>query len=164
MLTHPSIRIGDRARFPLGRLGDERVYPRSWEAIAFRNGCVVARRLHDGYTREVAIYWWERYTLDERPRARQTERRRLPLPRLNVDRSRPGFYVSARSSDGRQYVLCAGPFSYPGDAARVELRVRRYIAEHYGQQYDRGEIAIGVCRVETGERDGRFNAEIGVSA
>lgn len=161
MLTHHEIKIGDTARFPLGRLGDDEVYRYRWEAIAFRNGLVVARRLHDGVTRELSAHWWHRYTLDYRPRKTVSLPRRLPPPKLNADRSKPGFYVSAIDSgpSKRGHVLLAGPFSYPGDARRVESRCRHLLSVKYPGEFN---AAIGCCKLDHSTRDGAWNTELGL--
>ena len=163
MLSHPSIKIGDRARFPPGRLGDADVYRHSFEAIAFtRDGLIRARRLCDGVTRELSITWWERYTLDDRPK-RQTERKRLPLPRLNVDRAREGFYVSIKHAHKPgAYILAAGPFSYPGDADRMVTRVKAHVDRTYGSTREWWDMRFGTCKVQDGSRDGKFNQELGL--
>lgn len=162
MLMHPDVKIGDMARFPLGRLGDETVYRRRWMAVAFTRGLVVAKRLHDGITRTVAVHWWAQYTLDYRRKGSlpTVDYTKLPPPTLNTDRSKPGFYVSAIDprKTGR-YTLLAGPFSYPGDAHRIETKVR-FIADK--KHPNTHHVPFGVCRVETGEKDGRWNAELGL--
>lgn len=159
MLTHPSIRIGDVAQFPIGRLGDREISRRRWEAIAFRPGIVMARRRHDGITRELADHWWRQYAHDWRP-ACYAERRSLPLPRLNADRTRPGFYVSVQHArKPGAYVLAAGPFSYPGDAARVVAKVRAMLTREYGDTREWWDLQVGTCKVEDGTRDGKWNRE-----
>lgn len=166
MLTHSSIRIGDRARFPLGRLGDTATYRHSFEAVAFRSGAIVARRLADGCTREVSDRWWQEYALEYRrpvPRELQ-ERRRLPLPHLNTDRGRPGFYVSIQHAHKPgAYILAAGPFSYPGDADRLVRSVRAYIDQKYGSTREWWDMRIGTCKAPDGSKDGRFNQEVGIT-
>jgi hypothetical protein len=62
------IRIGDVARFPLGRLGDAQAYNRTWEAIAFpaersMRHCVIVRRRHDGLEKCIAQHWFVTYAL-----------------------------------------------------------------------------------------------------
>ena len=165
MLTHLTVRIGDRARFPLTRLyRDDPPYNRDWAVWAFtRDGLIIVRRRHDGLERIVNMSHWAHWAIDEPRHAIPGEpRRALPRPPLNADRTRPGFYVSARQSSGKAYVLLAGPFDNPSDARRWEPKARHYVASMYEREYDSGEIAIGVCRAEDGQRDGRFNRELEV--
>lgn len=162
MLTNPAICIGDTARFPLGRLGDDDTYRHRWMVESFAlDGCVTVRRLADGARRTMAAHWFERYTLDERPRAR-VERRALPLPRLNSDRARPGFYVSVRHVDHTRHVLAAGPFSYPGDAERCVRAVRVIVNRDHGASRDWWSLSIGTCKAPDGALDGRWNSELGL--
>lgn len=167
MLTHPCIHIGDTARFPLGRLGlDEPVYRHRWEAVAFtHDGCIVCRRLHDGIERTLSFTWWDRYTLDER-QAKINVPEPLPLPKLNADRTKPGFYASVREHNGpnARYILAAGPFSYPGDADRLTRAVRHKVNQDYGSTPQWWDLATGTCRVEDGTKDGIWNRELGVTA
>jgi hypothetical protein len=168
MLLNVCIRVGDFARFPLGRLGDEDVYRHRWIAESFTlDGCVVARRLSDGVRRTVSIHWWRHYALDYRALSRDRAlpvARALPLPRLNADLAREGFYVSILSDDhpGR-HILAAGPFSYPGDADRMVRKVRTFI-DHGGYLNGRAwwSIRVGTCKVDNGRIAGRWNHELGL--
>jgi hypothetical protein len=163
MLTHHRFKVGDRARFPLARLGDEQTYRHGFELIAFRPGIIVARRLADGMVREVSDYWWSTYALKDRPNRVPPARPSLPLPPLNTDRARPGFYVSIlHAHKPGAYILAAGPFSYPGDAKRLLTPVRLLVNRQYGDAREWWDLSYGVCRTETGERNGRFNQELGL--
>ena len=160
MLRHATITIGDRAYFPASRLGDTEVYRRTFEVVAFRpGGLIVCRRRHDGLERTVSGQWWERYAIDPPRSTPRAPLGPLPLPELSQDRSRPGFYVSARSSrhPGR-YLLLAGPFDSTGDARRYVPLAQREHNARYDDPWC--EVGIGTCRIETGERDGIWNAEL----
>lgn len=173
------IRIGDTARFPLGRLGDEQVYRYRWAVDAFtRDGCVIVRRLHDGITRTLAAArWFEKYGLEERyvryseqearkdarrQAARQLAERRQAAERssarrakLQTDPTQPGFYVSARK--GPKYALLLGPFVDHGTALRMVEQVWPIVRE-YDDPF--AEVGVGTCRTETSEREGKFNGRI----
>lgn len=178
MLTTPDalIRIGDTARFPLGRLGDETVYRHLFEVTAFRqDGCIVLARRHDGFTRTIARYWFEKYrTLesqsayyDRKPHAGnetiahgtaldQLRARRLQTVRLQTDPTVPGFYVSALERGGStgRYALLLGPFVDHYTA----LQFTR-LGHELVRPYDAGwnDIAVGTCKVASSACQGKFN-------
>jgi len=57
--------LGDTARFPLARLGNQEVYNRTFEVIAFgghqKRHCLLARRRHDGFQKWIAQHWFFAY-------------------------------------------------------------------------------------------------------
>ena len=61
-----------------------------------------------------------------------------------------------------QYVLAAGPFSYPGDAARLVPRVRYIVDREYGSTREWWDLLVGTCKAMDGMRDGRWNQELGL--
>lgn len=161
------IRIGDTARFPLGRLGSDDVYRHRFEVYAFtRDGCAIVRRLHDGLTRTVSMHWLERYLTDDCYRSARADdsaiaigletmrASRVANVRRQLDPSQPGFYVSARH--GQRFALLLGPFTSLYDARQLEP-----IARRLAQPYDTYcEYAYGTCRAETSERVGKFNPQV----
>ena len=62
---HFDVRLGDTARFPLDRLGNEDVYNRTFEVVAFggyqKRHCVLVRRRHDGFSKWIANHWFDAY-------------------------------------------------------------------------------------------------------
>ena len=56
-------RIGDRARFPLRKLGNAETYRHPWEVVAFYpdGWTMQIRRLADGITRIIGLHWWATY-------------------------------------------------------------------------------------------------------
>ena len=171
MLSHPTVKIGDTARFPLRQLGDEAVYRYRWEATAFRpDGSVLCRRLHDRFEKVLSVRWWDRYQTEDRyvtyqEKERQlTERRqaiaqlrakRLQSAQLQTDPTQPGFYVSARK--GPQYVLLLGPFVSLYDALQLVEPVWPLVRE-YNDPFC--EVAVGTCKTVESTRIGKFNERI----
>lgn len=174
MLSIPSrhIRVGDLARFPLGRLGEETVYPRSFEVVAFQPSIVILRRLHDGLERRVSTFWCERYALENRPTIADEsfeERRQSQVAGLErirrskiagaahqTDPSKPGYYVSARK--GPSHRLLLGPFADHYSALQLVRIARQVCDRKYDDPYC--EVSYGTCRAETSERAGLLNSDV----
>lgn len=171
MLTHPQIRLGDVARFPLGRLdSDEPVYRRRWAVVAFARDAVIVRRLHDGREKVISARWVEQYRLNEpKPQtpidaktACQAGRAALHARRLanahahqQTDLSQPSYYVSARK--GPRHVLLLGPFVDHYSALSL-VRDAWPIVRRYEDPW--AEVAVGTCKVSDGRIVGKFNAEV----
>lgn len=169
-LANPYIRVGNTARFPLGKLGDEQVYRYRWAVTAFKtDGSIVVRRLHDGIERTISARWFEQYRTEERRSAladdgsRQERRkaglaqlraRRLTAP-LQTDPTQPGFYVSAIK--GKQYALLLGPFVSLYDARQLVQAVWPIVRE-YDDPWC--EVGVGTCRVEESRVQGKFNQRL----
>lgn len=151
MLTHSTIRIGDTAKFPLGRLGDVEVYRHRWAVWGFtRDGAVIARRLADGCEKTISVTWWERYAIDARPAPRRgaedaasatraarlaaLRARRVQDARHQTDPTQPGYYVSAIR--GPQAVALLGPFADHYSALQLVETARR-LARPYDPYHER---------------------------
>jgi hypothetical protein len=64
--VHRRIRVADRARLPLDRLGSDDVYRHTWAVESFPGPaglrhCVNIVRLADGLRKTIAAHWWTRY-------------------------------------------------------------------------------------------------------
>ena len=176
MLRVPSnhVRIGDTARFPLGRLfADEPAYRRRWAIVAFtRHLEPIVARLNDGLTKTVSISAWDRYADDPRVTIADDESearrdaRASGLARVRagilaalawvhpLDVSGPGFYVSARR--GEDWAPLLGPFVDHYSALQVVEFARRFSAP-FDPYHD---IGYGTCQTSPCRRSGRFNADL----
>jgi len=166
MLTHPTYRIGDTLRFPLGKLGEEHVYRHRWAITAFSRDGVHVRRLADGVSRIVAEHWIRQYLTEEQYRPqRVTERvpaaalaalqaRRRRELAWQTDPAAPSYYVTARR--GEQWTALYGPFADHYSALQLVREGHRAVLP-----FDRYlDIGVGTAKVQDGRIQGKFNQQI----